>query len=156
MATGSVRARVAWEDRFRTPKIDELLEVFNKQTLPALEFARAKLLEVAGVREDLSWQGIPWRWCLTYRVGSAERPWAYLVLEPNKARLALPLTADAVSRLPARKMSKTIRDAIAQASQVGGVYWASWELTSKALSEELVDTVAMASLEGVGEPVAAS
>lgn len=135
MASSS-KPRAAWEDRFRRPTVDEVLEALNKQLLSLAESWRERMSETPGVREELSWQGIPFRWTLVYR--NESRPIAYLVPQPVKAYIAIPIAADAVNRLPLRKLSKPVRDSLGAASLVNGQYWAQWDLVSKAQLDELM------------------
>lgn len=138
MASSS-KPRAAWEDRFRRPTVDELLEGLNKQLSSLAEACRERFGEISGVREELSWQGIPFRWTLVYRSESRpERPAAYLVLQPVRAYLAIPIGAEAVGRLPLRKLSKPVRESLGAASLVNGLYWAQWDLQSKTQLDELM------------------
>lgn len=139
MSSATLKARSAWNDRFRTPTLDELLEPFNRQLCGLIETARERLVELPKVTERLSWQGIPWRWTLVYRwEGQPERAWAYVVLDPARLRLALPMTTELIAKLPAKKLSKPTRDGIVQASEVAGVHWAQWELVNKPQLDELM------------------
>lgn len=130
------KPRAAWEDRFRRPTVDELFDGLNKQLSSLAESWRARMRETPGVREELAWQGIPFRWTLVYR--NDARPVAYLVPQPVKAYVAIPIASDAVNRLPLRKLSKPVRDSLGAASLVNGQYWAQWELQSKAQLDELM------------------
>lgn len=139
MPSLNLRSRDAWTDRFRAPSVEELKQPLGKQLGQLLEATRQRLVDFAGVREELSWQGIPWRWTLVYRWDAEpDRPWAYVIPEPGKPRLALPLSAELIARLPARKLSKPVRDGIVHATEVASVRWAQWELTSKAQLEEIL------------------
>ena len=138
MASSS-KPRAAWEDRFRRPTVDELLDGLNKQLLSLAESWRERMSEAPGVREELSWQGIPFRWTLVYRSENRpERPLAYLVPQPVRAYIAIPIASDAVNRLPLRKLSKPVRDSLGAASLVNGLYWAQWDLLSKSQLDELL------------------
>ncbi len=139
MPSLNLKPRDAWSDRFRAPTTDELKAALGKQPAHLLEATRNRLLDFPNVREELSWQGIPWRWSFVYRwEAEPDRAWAYVIPEPGKPRLALPLNAELITRLPARKLSKPVRDGIVQATEVAQVRWAQWELTSKTLLDELL------------------
>jgi hypothetical protein len=134
-----IRERIAWEDRFTAPTVDELLAGFGKQQLQLIEHAREGLLGFEGVTERVTWLGIPWRWTLAYGVdGSGDRPWAYLVPQPGKPLLALPMNADMVKALPMRRLPKFIRDVIAFSPRVAGVHWLQWELTGRGMVDEVL------------------
>lgn len=133
------KERVAWEDRFTAPTADELLANFGKQQSQLIEIAREGLLGCEGVTERVMWLGIPWRWTLAYGVeGSGDRPWAYLVPQPGKPLVALPMTTEMVKSLPIRRLPKFIRDVIAFSPRVAGVHWMQWELTGRGMVEELL------------------
>jgi hypothetical protein len=135
-----IKERLAWEDRFSAPAVDDLLAEFGKQQLQLIEHARDGLLGFGGVTEKVSWLGIPWRWTLAYGVeGSGDRPWAYLVPQPGKPLLAIPMTSDMVKALPLRRLPKFIRDVIAFSPRVAGVHWMQWELTGRGMVDELLD-----------------
>ena len=138
MTAPAPKARVVWMDRFRTPTIDDLLGAFNKQLGGMLEHTREKLLDVEGVKEEVSWQGV-WRWTLVYRMpGEGDRGWAYLILDPTKPRLAVPVTDELISDLPMKKFSKFVRDGLTHAPTVDGVRWAQWELQGKTQADEIL------------------
>lgn len=139
MSSATLKPRSAWNDRFRTPTLEDLFEPFNRQLTGLIDATREQLVEFPGVSEELSWQGIPWRWTLVYRwKGEPDRAWAYVVLDPERLRLALPMTTELIAKLPAKKLSRTTRDGIVQASEVAGVHWAQWELVNKPQLEELM------------------
>jgi hypothetical protein len=138
MSSGMV-ARAAWNDRFRKPSADTLVSEVGKSLVPAVELAREQLLAVSGVRESVSWQGVPWRWSLLYKHESiAGRAWVYLIPQPQRAIVVVPLTGEGVSALPLRRLLKPVRDGITHAKQVDGVRWAQWEVQSKAQIETLM------------------
>lgn len=139
MPRKAVKARIAWSDRFAKPATSDVLAPFPKHTGALIARVREGLINLEGVAERLEWLGVPWRWTLVY-VHKADpgRPFAYIVPQPGKPLFALPLSTDAVPTLPLRKLSKTCRDTLLTATQVGGVHWPQWELGSKSLADELV------------------
>lgn len=131
--------RPAWQDRFALPSRDELLCAFGTQQRRLLDLVREHMLALESVEESLSWRGIPWRWTFGYSMeGENDRPWAYLVPQPGKPLFAMPVTSLALEALDARKHSRVLREGVSHASQVAGVFWPTWELTSKTLTEELL------------------
>ena len=135
--------RVAWEDRFRVPTPEELLHGPTKQADALIAECRERLLALEGVTEELSWHGVPWRWTFAYRLEDADptRAFAYLVPQPGRARIAIPLTQPQLAALPLRKLSKFIRDGLLHATEVGGVRWAQWEPTARTQCEEILKIV---------------
>ena len=92
MAATRMKARPVWDDRFRTPGVEHLLGAFPKQLGGVVEHARGKLLAVAGVQEEVSWQGV-WKWTLLYRLPEHGdgRAWVYVVPDPARPRMAVPV-----------------------------------------------------------------
>lgn len=132
----ATKLRTCWEDRFRTPVVSELRGVLNKPQEHLLEVAREGLLALEGVQECIEWRGIPWRWTLAYAVDT--RALAYLVPQPGKPRIAIPLADDILAAMDLRKASKAVRDAIMFAPRVAEVIWPVWDLQTRAQIDELV------------------
>jgi hypothetical protein len=142
MADFVVRGKHVWEDRFRSPTWAELAAVFPRAQASLIEQARERLLSVPLVRERLAWHGIPWRWSLSYTTETdGPSPVAFLIPQPGKPRLAVPLPAELISVVPLRKLSKPVREAIVYAPQVAGVRWANWELTGQGVLDEVLALV---------------
>lgn len=139
MARKAVKPRIAWEDRFAPPDADDLLDPFPKYQVGFIGQIREGMTGLDGVVESIVWHGVPWRWTFAFASESEpERPWAYLVPQPGRPLLAMPLTGEVIAALPMRKLSKSVRDGLALASRVGGVYWPQWPLVGRAQVEELI------------------
>jgi len=138
---GPVRlSRHAWQDRFRKPTIEALQAPYHGVAAQLFEDARQRLRAVDFLTERLLWQGIPWRWTLTYEGGGdADRPWAYIIPHPEKPLIALPLIEAVVAWLPWKRLKRYIRDGIEGARQVNGVRWAVYELSNRTNLEDVFD-----------------
>src|SRR4051812_49978291 len=123
--------RIAWQERFERPGLDDLLDGLLRQHYHLIAAARDALLSLDGIQETILWQGVAWRWTLTYAVGPDPRPWAYIVPQPGKPSLALPIQTDLLPAFPTAKLSRPVRESIQLASRVGDACWPQWELTSK-------------------------
>lgn len=138
MSSGMV-ARSAWNDRFRKPSAELLIDQITKSLKPAADSIRELLLGSDGASEEVSWQGVPWRWSVLFRHEAvAGRAWVYLVPQPNQPLVVIPLTAEGIAALPMRKLLKPVRDAITHAKQVDGIRWAQWDIQSKSQVETLM------------------
>jgi len=137
------KTRFAWEDKFRTPTPEDLVQGLNKHGETPVVDVRDRLLAIEGVSEELSWHGVPWRWTFAYRTedDDSARALAYLVPQPGKARLAIPMTQPQIAALPLRKLSKFIRDGLLHAPEVGGVRWVQWEPTARSQCDEIMKIV---------------
>jgi hypothetical protein len=137
------KPRIAWEDKFSVPTFVDLRCQCTKQLAGVLEAARERLLAFGGVRESISWQGIPWRWTVTFRrAGVTEPAFAFLIPQPGKPQLCVPLPCEILPALPPKSTSRPIRDAITFASRVGGVLWPQWEVTTKTQLEPIIELAA--------------
>lgn len=142
VSVASHKQRLAWEDRFREPSLDELREHYNKQLTQLLDSIREYLLGFSEVSERIEWQGLPWRWTLTYSNSiDSGRAWAYVVPQPPHPVLAVPLTSEMVRAMPVRRLKKHVRDGLTTSKKVGEVHWATWEISSKSQLEEVLDVV---------------
>lgn len=138
MSRKQAKPRIAWEDRFARPSVGELLEPFAKHQATLIEHIREELLALEGVRETIIWRGT-WRWTFAYTAdGDGERPWAYVVPQPGRPLVAIPLNPDAIAALPLRRLSKAVRDGIALAARVGDVAWPQWEPLGRGQADELL------------------
>ncbi|MBX3364199.1 MAG: hypothetical protein KF866_05475 [Phycisphaeraceae bacterium] len=135
--TVAASAKALWQDKFRTPTVDALIQGLNQQHARVFEGARSRLCVLAGHVEELVWMGIPWCWCLAYRAGEdAPRPTAFLVPEPGRPILSLPFAGNALAKVPLKTLSKAQRETLVNGTRVGEVLWTVWELQSKAVLDE--------------------
>ena len=132
----SVTIRKAWEDKYRVPTAADLLAALAGPHGELLRTAREALGQFA--TERIAWLGIPWRWSLVYSTPKGVRPLTYLVPQPGRPLMVLPLGGEVALDVLERKLSRPVRDAILHAPVVGEVRWTQWELTSKAQVEELL------------------
>jgi hypothetical protein len=138
MSVAAQPGRRAWDDRFHAPKADDLMGGIEKQWRAAVVHARAGLRRDSDTSEEIAWQGV-WRWTLTYRHASApERAWAYIIPDPAKPRLCIPMTEAAVDVLVVERTPKFVREALAFAPMVDGVRWPVWELQTRRQTESIL------------------
>lgn len=131
--------RDPWIDRFRTPTDRDLLERYTEPIAPILEELRTELNEFDGVAETIEWMGIPWRWAFHYAIEGDPTPClAVLAPMPERPSLCIPLTHDLIDAIPARRLTRFIRDAIQRGPRVGGVLWCEWEVTARNQAAELI------------------
>jgi hypothetical protein len=143
MAWGNV-AKCSWSDKFRMPSIEELRAGLPKQTQPVFDDARKRLESLDGVTESLVWEGVPWRWSLVYSGPSGMEPRivAYLIPDPQRVQICVPLLQEQVDRLPLKRMKKSLRDGIVFARNVAGMWWPTWDVPSRTAVDEVLDLVA--------------
>ncbi len=152
MAPSLVRRR-AWTDKFTVPPIESLLEEFSEELRPRIDELRAEIRSVKGVREQLSWMGIPWRWTLVYKLrGQRGHALAYLIMDPTTPRVCVPLTGEQVCALELSSLSKAQEDALLDGTKVGTQLWASFEVGQDCAPEEIMRFLEAAQ----AEPICAS
>lgn len=135
-----------WSDKFEHPTIAQLRAGFGKDRLPTFDAARDALLGVPGLREQLLWQGVPWRWTLVYTTtdeGSSNglKAWAYLIPDPEHVQVCITLTADQVQSIGVKKLKRWVRDGIIFARSVGGICWPTYQLEETSQVEDLLDLI---------------
>lgn len=141
LASGKTRS--SWQDRFKTPTIDQLVGELNRQNAAVIEHARDRLSSGAGLSEELRWQGV-WRWTMLYRAPSDNGLASiYVVPDPTKLRMAVLMPEDRIAELPLKKLSKFIRDGLLHAPVVDGLRWAQWEVQTKSQVDEVLALAAM-------------
>jgi hypothetical protein len=141
MSRRGIKPRPVWEDRFALPKRPELLAPFSRQQRGLIDLVREQLLALPSVEESLTWRGLPWRWTFAYSMeGESDRPWAYLIPHPGKPVFVVPMASSRPDPfIDPRRSSRMVREAVAQAMRVGDMIWPQWELSSRALTDELLD-----------------
>lgn len=137
------KERLAWDDRFRSPTVDQLRAPMIKQLVGAFDSARERLTDL-GLSEEVIWKGIPWRWTVAFtRSDDDERGSVYLVPQPARPYLVLAMPMDVLTKLPVRRLSKFVRDAILHAPCVAGIYWPQWDIQTKGQVEEVMAVVGL-------------
>jgi hypothetical protein len=141
--------RSAWHDKFSTPSAAELRNAVPKPAVDLLDALREELRGYPELDEAVVWQGVPWRWTLVYRSRAQTQPaapgpvlgvaWAYLIPDPLKPQVCIPLTRRQLDLLPLKKFKKPVRDGLIFARQVNGTFWPTWELSTAAPVEELIE-----------------
>ena len=154
MAWGTV-AKCAWSDKFRQPTLDDLQSGLPKPLQPIFDDARERLGELDSVSEALVWQGVPWRWTMVYTVaGNDVRGIVYLIPDPQRLQICVPLEHDQIEQVGLKRMKKSIRDGVVFARNVAGVWWPTWDVASKTALDEVFDLIARKHRLVVPEPIA--
>lgn len=128
-----------WKNRFQTPGGDVLFDAIEGPGRDLYEAARTRLDQIADAGCEIRWLGVPWRWSLVYTLASdSGEVLAYLVPDPVKPQLCVPLDYDSLERVTPKRLSRAVRDAIVFAAEVGGVRWACWDLQSETQIDEIL------------------
>lgn len=117
-----------WRDKFTPATAEELLSDLGERRA-GVDRVRSLLLGDAQVAENVSWQGVSWRWSLVYtRPGDATRAWAYVVPDPCGPRICVPLPEGATEQIRMRRLKKGAREAVLHGQVVAGVRWVMLEI----------------------------
>lgn len=137
-----------WTNKFDAPKVARLRDAYAPPLIPVFEAARELLTKLEGVDEQVAWQGLPWRWTVVYTGPGGEgtdlgsgRAFAYLIPDPAKLQICIPLTHAQVALMPLRKFKKAVRDGITFARAVNGVCWPTWDLPTKVAVDEVAEVI---------------
>lgn len=140
MSSIAADLRSVWSNKFEKPEPEGLFESLEDDHTPFAVMARKKFGSFKGVREDLGWLGLPWRWTFAYRPRrKGAEPFVYLVPDPDRPRVCIRLDADVVCSIELEKLSRTARDALAGATRVGSRVWTEIELTSQSQTDDAID-----------------
>ena len=136
----------AWTNRFQEPTLAHLRAGLAKDKASLFDLLRTRLLEVEGMKESISWQGVPWRWTLIYSTdgedATGSKAWAYLVPDPERLQVCITLRTDQIQGAGVQRLKKWVRDGIVFARSVAGVCWPTYEVTTKAQVDDLFELIA--------------
>jgi hypothetical protein len=136
MALTAPPSKLPWNNRFRMPTDAELLSAFQAPTLGYLKHARERFKAGPSMLEMICWHGT-WKWTFAYRsIALMQCQWAYILPDPAKAQICVPVLEASLADLPAKKVSKAMRELIVKSPLIDGTYWVTWDLTSKAVVDE--------------------
>lgn len=142
MTKRNTRNRQLWADRFAAPDAGHLLAALSPEAAPLAQSLREALLASGEFCETVRWSGLPWRWALTYAADQGGVA-AYLVPNPDGPSAVFRLTHEQFSDLPAKKLSRYIREGLAQSRLVAGVAWPEWPFQTQVQIKDLADLFAM-------------
>jgi hypothetical protein len=158
--------KLIWANRFQSipPSASQLRDGYPKPLHAVFDAARELFLEIEGVSERVDWHGVPWRWTLVYNAGEdsmlrslqspATRAFAYIIPDPAKLQVCIPLTREQIAVMPMRRFKKGVRDTIVFARTVAGISWPTWEIPSKAALDDLAELVDRKSRFAIGPDAA--
>ena len=145
MSKATIPKRDAWEDRWREPTPDQLLEVLKDQHRSPLQWLVEQARQLADVELHMRWYGKAWKWTLelsfTDSEGNDLGVLAYVVPSPELPIVSIPLPTETYDELPMRRLNKYIRDGIRSAKRAVSLYWVSWTPASKSDAEHLFDLI---------------
>lgn len=133
--------RIAWDDRFNEPTIDQLRAALGSEARPLFDLARDRLRKLPDATEQFGWHGDCWRWAVEYRVKTRDEPVALLIPSPLDLQLAVPLDRAFVASLSRRQLKRTIRDGIDLVCEPFNTRWGSWPLSAASMVDDLIGLI---------------
>ncbi len=115
----------SWADEFTKPTLADLLGGLEPAERSAFGAARSSLKDTRGSRDRIEWLGLPWRWtvCVT-RPGIDHPALAYLIAEPGRARVCIPVSTGAA--IDAENLTRPVRQRLDLAPIIAGYFWPEW------------------------------
>jgi hypothetical protein len=136
----ATKKQIAWEDKFRQPTYDEMVEHYPQPLLVLLEDARDRLSKMETMTETIEWNGLPLRWSLTYRLaGDPTRAFAYLAPDALGVRIQLPFTGPMLQAMPLHRFKRHLKDVMQNSQDVGGMFWTDFVITAKPVLDDVLD-----------------
>jgi hypothetical protein len=95
--------------------------------------------------ETLTWRGT-WCWTLCYAPAADAPACAYLIANPQRPTLSIPVHEGVLAGMSLRKLPKGIREGLSHAPSVEGVHWPTWDMSTKSGVDEVIVLVRMLSV----------
>lgn len=123
-------SRLAWQDRWSQPTLEQLLKPMKVQKRRLMELMLEQITPYPGTQQTVIWYGPSWKWTIhfIYQEPHADMPQTLCYLVPNAETpmICIPLTDAAIARLPMKRLSKFIREGIRSAKCAVNTHWATW------------------------------
>jgi hypothetical protein len=150
MTTTAIAQRLAWHDRWTTPKESDLLDCLKFHHKRNLVKIMESLDSVEDVERSLIWYGPSWKWTFQYtqvmlRIATRLRnpspssfragqqsgdgrgdSLCYVVPDCIMPLVCVPLRTQMIETLPMKRLSRFIRDGIRTAKCAVEIHWAIW------------------------------
>lgn len=141
--SAQVKSLSPWENRWTAPTLDLLLEPVDENRRRQIQTLIDRISEYPGISHQLVWLGTSWRWTLqmNLRVGSEDRPFAFIVPSPEAPAICFPIPDKVLEALPTRRLNRYIRDGLRSAKCAVDIHWAKWTPSAGTEVEHLMDLV---------------
>jgi hypothetical protein len=138
-------ARLAWEDRWSQPTVDQLLDPLNPPHKRVFTQLMEHLESLDRVQKTILWYGDAWKWTLQYNLLDAKGhrldTVAYLVPKADGPLICVPFADDQIERLPMRRLPKIVREGIRAAKCALSTHWATWQPSQASEAVQLTELV---------------
>ncbi|MCE9591430.1 MAG: hypothetical protein K8S99_12995 [Planctomycetes bacterium] len=163
MSRQALSSRLAWQDRWSQPSLDQLLRPLNAQHTRLVNSLMEQLAQLSGVEQSIIWYGPAWKWTIAYTIKPATTSRStklvdphvlcYIVPKVDGPLVCVPLNDGSLDVLPIQRLTKFVRDGIKLAKFAVAIHWAMW--TPATLSEvaQIVDLIKRLHKAGHSVPV---
>jgi len=135
--------RLAWEDRWTEPSVDQLLKPLNAQRKRQVGLILEELAEWDDIRQEVIWYGPGWNWTIQYKIKATHDLESdilcYIVPKVDSPIVCVPLGDHEIQRLPLKRLNKMIRNGIRVAKCAVSIHWAHWTPSNQTEIAHLID-----------------
>jgi len=132
---------LAWANRFETPTRERLTQGIPDEQRKINSALMERLDQSDLTGPSIVWMGLPWRWTLIYQPAQPDLSPIYVICDPERPRIAMKLEAGILESIPARKLHRATRDALAAGRQVGSTRWIEWQVEHEDCIRDLMKLV---------------
>ena len=133
--------RMAWQDRFTRPSVEELRNDLHGPRRQAFDALIDGFRELGQLTEFRIWHGDCWRWTVEFRAAGSIEPLAAIIPCPTDLQLAMPLSREFARSLPLNRLKRSVRDGLELAQEPFDSHWCVWSIDSAGLVDDLLDLV---------------
>lgn len=150
MSRQAVSSRLAWQDRWSQPTLDQLLQPLNAQHTRLMNALMEQFAQLEGVEQTIMWYGPAWKWTIAYTIKPAStgrnKPsdphvLCYIVPKVDAPLVCVPLNDHSLDILPIQRLTKFVRDGIKLAKFAVAIHWATWAPATLGEVSQIVDLI---------------
>jgi hypothetical protein len=171
MTHSAVQNRLAWDDRWSQPSLEQLLHPLKVQPRRLFDQIIGKVTGLSNVDRSIIWYGPSWKWTIYYTLpasalvtlpalggsssasataatpasspskNSEPETLCYLVPNHQNPLICVPLSDAVIDRLPLKRLNRFVREAIASSKCAVSIHWAIFAPTTLAETSYLVDLI---------------
>ncbi len=159
MSRTAIKARLAWQERWHQPRLDQLLKPINAQRRKLIELIMSHTEQFEGLEQQIVWYGAGWHWTIQYVMVDPAQPQesdvlVYIVPKVDGPLVSVPLFDGEIAQLPMRRLNKMIRNGIRLAKCAVSVHWSIWSPTNQTEVTHINDLIKRKHKLAFGKPPA--
>lgn len=146
MSKTNYKPQTPWQDRWKQPTIEQLLEPIKESHRKAFDSIMEGMEAYEGISRDVVWSGEGWQWTIEYvleghHTTGPEDPdaMAYIIPDPEQPVLAIPLKDEHIEQIPLRRVNRFIRDQLRSAKCPVEIHWGKWTPSAQTEVDHIMD-----------------